>query len=259
MAPEAIDILRSALPVPKIEEARRILCVQPHPDDVDIGVGAAIAKLVRLGAEVTYLTVTDDSVGTLDRNLSASSLAAIRKDEQAKAAQVLGIKEVRWLDYPDAGDYSEYAVRQDVIRTIRELRPDFVITVDPFLPYESHPDHQRCGRATASAVLLYNFPNIRTDPAVDDAFTPYQMKGIAFFHTAHPNTYVEVTEQDWQRRFEAIACHKSQVDGPTLELYRFYFDLKAREYGVAAGCERAEAFRVLSPRMLHCFVDAIRI
>lgn len=259
MAADVMDVLRLALPVPNIEEARRILCVQPHPDDVDIGVGAAIAKLVRLGAQVTYLTVTDDRVGTRDRSLSPSSLVAIRKDEQAKAAQVLGVKEVRWLDYPDAGDYSEYAVRQDIIRTIRELRPDLVITVDPYLPYEASPDHLLCGRAASAAVLLYNLPNIRTDPALDDAFTPYQMKGIAYFHTANPNTYVEVSESDWQARFKAIACHKSQVDGPTLELYRFYFDVKSRQYGAVAGCERAEAFKVLSPRMLHCFVDAAKM
>ncbi|MBE3597776.1 MAG: PIG-L family deacetylase [Limnochordaceae bacterium] len=259
MAPETIDVLRSALPLPRIEDARRILCVQPHPDDVDIGVGAAIAKLARLGVEVVYLTVTDESVGTLDRGLTPSSLAALRREEQEKAARVLGVKEVRWLGYPDAGDYSEHAVRQDVIRTIRQLRPDLVVTVDPNLPYESHPDHLRCGRATAAAVLLYNFPHIRTDPAVDEAFTPYAMKGIAYFHTAHPNAYVAVGEEDWQRRFEAIACHQSQVDGPTLELYKFYFDLKAREYGATAGCERAEAFRVLTPQMMHCFVDAARI
>lgn len=259
MAPDVLDVLRSALPLPEMGQARRILCVQPHPDDVDIGAGAAIARLTRSGAEVCYLTVTDDCTRTPDGRLVPSSVAAVRRQEQEDAARVLGVEALRWLGYPDAGDYSEVAVQQDVIRVIRQLRPDLVVTVDPSLPYEAHPDHLRCGRAASAAVLLYNLPQIRTDPGIDAAFTPYPIGGIAYFHTANPNAYVEVSQEDWTRRWDAIACHKSQVDEATLATYRFYFELKARQHGQAAGCELAEAFRVLAPAMLHCFVDAARI
>ena len=253
------EIFRPMVQIPKIEECQRILCVQPHPDDTDIGAGATIAKLVRLGAEVIYLTVTDDSAGTQDPALGLDKLAAIRRQEQEAAARELGVKEVRWLGYPDAGDYSSYSVRLDIIRAIRELRPDLLMTVDPYLPYESHPDHLICGQAAAAAVLLYNFVNIKSDPAIDVSFRPYPIRGIAYYHTAYPNTYVEVSQRDWDRKFAAIACHKSQIDEATMERFSIYFDLKAREYGAKAGCERAEAFKVLAPIMLHCVVDAIHI
>ncbi|MEW6046340.1 MAG: PIG-L deacetylase family protein, partial [Bacillota bacterium] len=200
--PSAPEVIRQIVPPPQIEQCRRVLCVQPHPDDTDIGAGATIARLARLGAEIFYLTVTDGRAGQHGRELAPDELASVRKREQEAAARVLGVKELRWLGYPDCGDYSEHAVRQDVIRAIRELRPDLVMTVDPHLPYESHPDHLMCGRAAAGAVLLYNFLNIKTDPAVDGAFAPYELKGIAYYHTANPNSYVEVSQEEWDRKFE---------------------------------------------------------
>lgn len=253
-----LDLLRHFVPPPRIEACRRVLCVQPHPDDTDIGAGATIARLARSGAEVFYLTVTDGAVGAVDASIDPWRLRALRRQEQQAAARILGVRALRWLDYPDSGDYSEHRVRLDVIRAIRELRPELLMTVDPYLPYEAHPDHLVCGRAVAAAALLYRFPDIHTDPAVDRAFEPYPLVGVAFYHTANPNAWVEVSEEDWQRKLEAIACHKSQVDAATLEAYRLYFDAKAREYGAAVGKERAEAFKVLPPQMLHCAVDAIR-
>ena len=235
-----------------------MLCVQPHPDDTEIGAGATIARLTRSGAEVFYLTVTDGAAGSSDRSMDPAHLKAIRRREQEAAARVLGVRELLWLDHPDGGEYSEHRLRLQIIRVIRQLRPDLLMTVDPFLPYEAHPDHLICGRAVAAAALLYRLPAIRTDPEVDEAFEPYPLQGVAFYHTANPNAYVVVDEEDWRRKFEAIACHASQVDAATLEAYRLYFDAKSREYGAVVGAERAEAFKVLPPQMLHCAVDAVR-
>lgn len=253
-----LELLRRFVPPPRIEACRRVLCVQPHPDDTDIGAGATVARLTRSGAEVFYLTVTDGAAGTPDRGMDPQRLRALRRQEQEAAAQVLGVRTLLWLDYPDSGDYSEHRLRLDIIRAIRALRPDLLMTVDPYLPYEAHPDHLACGRAVAAAALLYRFPAIRTDPAVDEAFEPYPLAGVAFYHTAKPNAYVEVSDDHWRLKFEAIACHESQLDAATLEAYRLYFDARAREYGAAVGVQRAEAFKVLPSQMLHCAVDAVR-
>lgn len=253
----AIEVLRRFMPLPRIEACRRVLCVQPHPDDTEIGAGGTVARLARSGAEVFYLTVTDGAAGTTDGSMDPQRLRALRRQEQEAAAQVLGVRTLLWLDYPDSGDYSEHRLRLEIIRAIRALRPDLVMTVDPFLPYEAHPDHLACGRAVAAAALLYRLPAIRTDPAVDDAFQPYPLAGVAFYHTVNPNAYVELSDDDWRLKFEAIACHKSQFDPVALEACRLYFDARSREYGAAIGVQRAEAFKVLPPQMLHCVVEAV--
>ena len=56
--------------IPDLKQARRVLCVQPHYDDNDIGAGGTIASLAAAGADVWYLTATDDLVGVLDASLS---------------------------------------------------------------------------------------------------------------------------------------------------------------------------------------------
>ncbi|MCC6956023.1 MAG: PIG-L family deacetylase, partial [Anaerolineales bacterium] len=55
--------LDTLLPIPDLFSARRVLCVQPHYDDNDIAAGGTIARLKSAGAEVVYLTVTDDLMG----------------------------------------------------------------------------------------------------------------------------------------------------------------------------------------------------
>ncbi len=64
------------IPIPDLLRAQRLLCVQPHYDDNDIGAGGTIARLALAGAEVHYLTVTDDLVGVLDRELSDAAARA---------------------------------------------------------------------------------------------------------------------------------------------------------------------------------------
>lgn len=247
----SIQQLKDLISIPNMEESRRLLCIQPHPDDVDIGAGATIAKLCRKGVEVYYLTATDDRVGTQDRSIVGDKLAAIRKEEQQRAADILGVKEVIWLNYPDAGDYSMYELRNSFISWIRKIKPDFIMTVDPWLAYESHQDHIKTGSAASEAIVLYKFPGVVPEVTIEE----FEIKGIAYFHPAHPNTVINV-DDTWDLKFEAIKQHKSQLDERTLDLYRLYFDSKAKEYAKDKGFTYGETFKVLPPVQLHCFVDA---
>ncbi len=244
--------VKKLLPIPNLEDAKRLLCIQPHPDDTDIGAGATVAKLCKKGVEVYYLSSTSDSVGTRDKVLVGDRITKIRKEEQQRAADVLGVKEVIWLDYPDAGDYDIYELRNDIVKWIRKLKPDFIMTVDPWLPYESHRDHVKTGLAASEAVLLHGFPGVLPEVETEEG---YEIKGIAYFHTSYPNTVIDV-DDTWDLKFEAIRQHKSQIDENTLGIYRRYFDLKAREYAKDRAFTYGEAFKVLSPVFLHCFVDA---
>jgi len=232
-----INHIKNIFPIPKIEDHRNVLCVLPHPDDGEIGAGGTIAKLKSLGATVTYIMVTDGSAGIRDK--SREETAEIRKKEQEKAAEILGVDKIIWLNYPDGGDYRIEDLKADLKKHVDTIDPDIVITVDPFLPYEAHPDHKNCGLAVAHVMMFHSM-----------------LVPIALFFTAYPNQYVCV-DKYWQKKFEAIMAHKSQISEEILDLYRGYFELKASVNGEKIGCKYAEAFKVMSPIMFHAFEEAL--
>ena len=73
--------IKDYLPIPDLEKCKSLLCVQPHPDDNEVGAGATIAKLARNGCKITYLTVTDGSKGTDNPEMRGARLAKIRRKE----------------------------------------------------------------------------------------------------------------------------------------------------------------------------------
>lgn len=238
----------------ELMKARRILCVQAHPDDGEIGAGATVARLIREGASVTYLTVTDGSAGTKDPAVHPSELAAIRRREGEEAAALLGVAEVIWLDFPDSGCLELCAVREKVFETVRRVRPDLVMVMDPWLPYEAHTDHRITGLAAAEAVLLGGYPQVcPRDQAA--GLAPHGPEAVAFYGTSRPNTFIDVTAT-WPLKLEALSKHKSQFTPEKLKMISDYLTLKAREHAAGRGFELAEAFKVLAPLQLHFFEDA---
>ncbi len=248
-----VNEIKRMLQLPKIEDCDNILCVQPHPDDGDISSGATVAKLTSLGKKVTYLFVTDGDAGINGK--SRSETAKIRKEEEVRAAKILGVKDLIWLDHPDAGEYSVSDLRNEIIDVIRRIKPDLIMTVDPFLPYEFHPDHIATGTATAQAALFYNNPTVKE---IGKNYVPHALKAMAFFFTASPNQFVCVDDQ-WEIKFQAIFEHKSQINPETFKLYRKYFDIKGKFYGEKIGCKYAEGFKVLIPEMFHAFAENLWI
>lgn len=247
--------LTDLLAMPSLEDCKSLLCVQPHPDDNEVGAGATIAKLASKGCKITYLTVTDGRMGTLDPKQSQDALVLIRKKEVEQAAASLGVTECLFLNQQDGAYTDERALSKGIVSVIRQVKPELVLTVDPFLPYEFHPDHRAVGMATAQACMFAGFPHFFPDADNPDTWFVH---GIVFHTTAYPNTYVNVDET-WDLKMKSIALHQSQFDAASLQKVGYYFDFKARSYAQGKGFERAEAFKVLSPDCLHMFVDAIHI
>jgi LmbE family N-acetylglucosaminyl deacetylase len=113
--PVGFDALRELFPKPDILSAKRILCVQPHPDDADIACGGAIARLSAQGTEVFYLTVTDDTAGFSEAGLSLRRRRRIRREEQTEAGGSSGegiflarFQGRRPLGYPE-GEEQDYS------------------------------------------------------------------------------------------------------------------------------------------------------
>ncbi len=238
------------LTVPDVQDAKIILCVQPHPDDMEVSFGGTIAKLSSEGKTVIYLTVTDGSAGTFSPT-DKKALAMRRQKEQQTAGELLGVSRYLWLDYDDAKYIPEENLQNDILQAIRTFKPDTVLTVDPWLPYESHPAHRTVGFATAAATLFSNLGNIGTLTAPYDLHT---VRAIGFTFTAKPNTYIDVTST-WDLKLKAIRAHESQFPDNGWEFYESYLHAKGTEYGQFINREKAEAVKMLAPIHLHCNVD----
>lgn len=241
------------LPSPGIDdllEAGCILCVQPHYDDNDICAGGTLAALHDRGAELIYLTVTDDLVGVLDPSLPDETARRHLRAEQLAAGEMIGVGRQLWLDYPDAGDFSYFELRRQIVRYLRLLKPGFVFTCDPWLPYEAHLDHIRTGRAVAEAAILYNLPRFSSDPAVDASYQSYPLAGVAFYMTNAPNLTFDISLYH-EKKQEALRCYQEQFTAGETASMLASLEAQERQAGQAAGFQFGEELKLLSPRQLH--------
>jgi LmbE family N-acetylglucosaminyl deacetylase len=240
-----------AVPIPDVLEAKRILAIQPHYDDNDLGAGGTLAALAAGGAEVDYLTVTDDLVGVLDATLSDEEATVRLRGEQERAGTEIGVRRQYWLGFADAGDYDYYRLRREIIRHIRMLRPDFLFSVDPWLPYEAHGDHLKTGRAVTEAALLYGFPRLATDPEIDRDYREHTLLGIALYFTLKPNLIFDISETR-ERKHRAIDAYQAQFTPESLEHLHRGLDFVEQNTAAKETFSHGEPLKVLSPAQLHC-------
>ncbi len=244
--------LESILPIPDMFSAKRILCIQPHYDDNDIAAGGTLARLAQNGAEIFYLTVTDDLMGVVDAALLPEQAAEALKQDQAAAAQFIGVKEQFWLGYPDAGQYDYFAVRRDVLKFIRRIQPQVIFAPDPWLTYEAHRDHIQTGLAAAEAVLFSGLTRIASsDPAADSVYRGHSILCVAFYYTREPNQIVDVSAV-WETKLSAVKCYRTQFTPEGMDELLMALELKSRQAAQGTDFEHAEALKVLHPSALHC-------
>jgi len=244
--------IESILPIPNIFEAKRILCVQPHYDDNDIAAGGILAQVAKNGAELIYLTVTDDLMGVVDASLSNADAANALKRDQFAAGKIVGVKEQYWLGYPDAGEYDYLVVRRDLLKYIRMLKPDFVFAPDAWLTYEGHRDHIQTGLAAAEAVMFAGLTKIASsDPDVDAAYEEHEIKGIALYFTREPNTIADITST-WEEKVEAMRCYEAQFNAKGMDQLVMALDRKSQQVAQGQSFARGEPLKVMHPSALHC-------
>jgi len=245
-----------ALGLKRIEDLKRVICIQPHPDDVDVGIGGTVAKLSKLGSEVTYVTMTDDRVSISDPSLTTEDIVRIRRKEQEDAASVLGVRDLVWLDYHDTELYPSLEARSKLIELIRRKRPEAIFTVDPWLTYEAHPDHRNTGMMACEALIFSGLYNAKPEQ-LREGLRPHQPQYVAFFVTQRPNTYVDISES-LEDKLEAIGKHRTQFE-KMWDFFESFVRFQAERYGKEIGTRYAEAFKVMTPLLLHYNVDAERM
>ncbi len=244
------DIQALLLP-PDILQGKKALCVQPHPDDNEIGMGGTIAVLSSSGCRVDYLTMTDGGLGAVSPELIGEELVKVRTREVRDAGKILGVTEYDSLGFPDGTLNDVPRLAGMVAEVIRKGQYDMVFCPDPWMAYEAHWDHVVTGWAVAQAFIsasLIQYPKgSMTSPA-----NPF---AIGFYFTNKPNTIIDITEA-FDRKFEAIAAHKSQISNELLALYRAYFTMRGEKLAQDRGFHLGEGLRVMSPLHLHCFAEA---
>jgi len=198
----------------------RALVVVAHPDDMEFLAAGTVRGWIEQGAKVSEVIVTNGDKGSLE--MDSESLAKARRREAVKAARVLGLEGVEFLGYPDGmlADYPVNEIRRRIMKIIRRLQPDTIVTWDPFAPYEDHPDHRITGRATAEAAAFADMPLYHPEQvSAADSLTPVLKRYYIAKHHNPPTKIVDITGQI-EKKLEALSCHKTQLRSTALGLIR---------------------------------------
>jgi len=225
----------------------RVLAVGAHPDDIEFGSGATLAKWAAAGAHVALCVCTDGSKGTWDPTADPAALVTTRQAEQYDAAAALGAKDVRFLGYVDGELHNDLDARAALCAVIRDVAPDVVLTHDPWQQYRLHPDHHQAGMLTIDAIVAARDPHF----FAEQGLAPHRPSTLLLFEAHEPN-HVERVHDYVTRKIESLLCHHSQWqstmgihDRPD-EQRRAFERLTADEAqaeGLRAGVRAGEAFR----------------
>ncbi|HEV3451679.1 MAG TPA: PIG-L family deacetylase [Acidimicrobiia bacterium] len=231
----------------------RALAVGAHPDDVEFGCGATLARWAAAGSEVHLLVLTDGSKGSWDAGDDVDDLVTRRRHEQDAAARTLGAATVEFLDFVDGELEAGRAERAALCGVIRRLRPETVLGHDPWKRYRLHPDHRHAGRLLLDAVVAARDPHFFPDRGA--AHRPTRL----LLFEAEVLDHVEDAGPGLAAKVAALLAHRSQwrstmgieAGGPDEAAQREAFAARIRDeaatVGAPWGLELAEGFKRLEP------------
>ncbi len=224
------------------------LAIGAHPDDVEFGCGATLAKWAAQGCIIHHLVLTDGSKGTWNPDADPAALAAVRQVEQRAAAQRLGGEragEVVFLGQVDGELDSSLAIRGEVARVIRQLRPDVVLGHDPWKRYRLHPDHRHAGLLACEGIVAARDPHFFKQHRL----APHRPHTLLLWEADEPD-HVEDVTGFVDAKLAALEAHESQfestmkaVDDAELDAFRTRIRLRLASLGNAYGFEAAEVFK----------------
>jgi len=200
-----------------------VLGVAAHSDDLDFGAFGTFCKFVDDGYDCYYLILTDGSKGSRDPKMTPARLAKIRQDELRQSAKMAGIKDVFFLGHADGELVADLKLRKEIVRYIRRLKPDIVVTQDPTYMYSerfvNHADHRAAGTATIDAVFPaarnpMTFPELKKE-----GLDHHRVAQMYLMNMQTPNYAVDITKYI-DRKIKGLGIHKSQGIGQNPEWMR---------------------------------------
>lgn len=221
-----------------------------HPDDPDFTCGGTIARWTAAGCVMSYVIMTDGRGGSQgmshDDPMTEADLVQTRREEQRAAGRVLGVEDITFLDYHDGELMHTLELRRQLVREIRQRKPQAAILFDPqrrIMPgYIQHPDHWTSGEAALAALfplagVLRGVPDIRAE-----GYEPHTVHDIYLVSAAEPNLRINITDTI-DRKIEAMKCHRTQV--ADAERTEEFMRSRSRAASGGAHFEYAEEFHFL--------------
>ena len=226
------------------------LAIGAHPDDVEFGAGATLAKWAAHGCVVHHLVLTDGSKGTWNPDADIAALRVARQTEQREAARRLAsgapsAGTVTFLEQIDGELDSSIVLRGEVARCIRTVRPDVVLGHDPWKRYRLHPDHRHAGLLACDGIVAARDPHFFREQGL----APHRPTTLLLWEADAPD-HAESVGPFVATKLDALEAHVSQFESTmhavsTDELTAFRSRISARlaDLGAAHGLEAAEVFK----------------
>lgn len=232
------------------ETHKKVVTIFAHPDDAEFVCGGTIARWVSEGHEVTYVVLTSGDKGGDDSTTPPEQLMTLRETEQRAACALLGVRSVSFLRLPDGELVPDLALRRDLVRLIRRLKPDIIITEDPTVHWVdrrslNHPDHRAAGTVTLDAI----FPAARNrnffPELLEEGCEPHRVGEVYLAAPNAPDTWIDIGDHI-EVKVAALRAHGSQVDDHDIETV--YAQAREDALGGQGLAEYAEAFRYFDLR-----------
>src|SRR5690606_18887405 len=236
------------LPALPEESFQRVLCVAAHPDDMEYGVSAAVARWTARGIEVAYLLLTRGEAGMPN---PPEETARLRVAEQRAACDAVGVSDLTVLEHPDGMLVYGLDLRRDICRAIRRFRPDAVVGGG----YEvesprgcDQADHRATGLATIDAVRDAGNRWVFAEQIDADGREPWSPRFIlmpSFAGDGKATHGVDVTGEPLQRGVASLEAHAAYLAAlPDHPAPADFIPMFAAMAGKEMGVEHAVLFRV---------------
>ncbi len=209
-----------------------VMCVGAHPDDVEIGMGATVAKMVRQGLDVVMVDLTDGEP-------TPHGTHETRMAEAAEAALVLGVAGRHTLDLRNRELADTVEARSMLAELIRAHAPRLLFA--PY-PVDAHPDHIAASAIVEAARFYSKF--VKTDMSGSPHYPArlYHYFAVHLRLVAKPSFIVDVSE-DIGRKGEALGSYRSQFGEQTSNRgVMDWVDGQARQWGALIGTTAGEPF-----------------
>jgi LmbE family N-acetylglucosaminyl deacetylase len=225
-----------------------VLAVFAHPDDAEIAAGGVLAKWCAAGRAVHLLVLTNGDRGSGDAGRDRAELARTRRTETEAASAILGLESARVLSIHDGELENHATVREAVVRRIREVRAETLLSCDPTAvffenSYYNHSDHRTAGMVALDAAFPGSGNPHFFPEHLGEGLDVQEVHDVWLGWTNEPNHVEDITGH-LATKVAALAAHASQL----AEGIRFFEDSlekEAVEAGAKVGVEHAEGFRVL--------------
>jgi LmbE family N-acetylglucosaminyl deacetylase len=226
-----------------------VLAVFAHPDDMEICAGGTLANWAAEGREVHLLVLTNGDRGSNDASLSRAALARTRLAETESAASFLGLRSARVLSTHDGELQNTVAVREAVVRRVREVKAETLVSCDPTAVffenrYYNHSDHRMAGWVALDSVFPGSGNPHFFSEHLGEGLGVQEVFDVWLGWTSEPNRVEAFDAASFRKKVDGLGLHASQIT-EGIAYWDEALGKDARASGEKVGGEFAEEFRVL--------------